>query len=375
MVVRLLHTADVHLGRHFPSLRNKGGEYRQQLLRTFERIVDLAVSENVSLLLIAGDLLDSNRVHGLTIGKLLSLLAKLQASGIRVCIIPGTHDAYGDDSVYRSLTLPQNVVLFTPEHRQQSFEDLGLTVYGMVAERGDWGKSPLQGLSLDQASKFHVGMAHCSVRRPGVVDSDAAILDADEIARSGLDYLALGHWHSFQDFSQGKTAACYSGSPEPLDIDQKGAGNVVMVTLYDKEKAEVRPIQVGTRKCESMPIDVSSLESPDGVRKAIEARADPNLFLDVTLTGLARMDCDLDCQEMENMLGGKFFHLRVTDRSHPQLEQARSQNYPEKTVAGRFLRIAEEKIATASTEADKALYEEALRLGFALLQGHSQVIE
>jgi hypothetical protein len=35
----------------------------------------------------------------------------------------------------------------------------------------------------------------------------------------------------------------------------------------------------------------------------------------------------------------------------------------------------EEKIAAASTQEVKSLCEEALRLGFALLQGRSQVIE
>ncbi len=196
-MVRLLHTADVHLGGQFPSLRSKAGEYRSQLVRTFEKIAELAASEKVALLLIAGDLFDTNRVYGLTIGRVLSTFRKLETSGIRVCIIPGTHDAYSENSLYRSLRFPQNVTVFTPEHSQQTYEDLDLTVYGMVAESESWGKSPLQGLSLVQKSKFHIGMAHCSIKRPGIIESEAMILDKDEIASSGLDYLALGHWHSF----------------------------------------------------------------------------------------------------------------------------------------------------------------------------------
>ena len=84
-MVQLLHTGDVHLGRQFPSLRSKAGEYRNQLVRTFEKIVDLADSEKVSLLLISGDLFDTNRVYGLTIGRVLSAFRKLEASGIRCC--------------------------------------------------------------------------------------------------------------------------------------------------------------------------------------------------------------------------------------------------------------------------------------------------
>jgi hypothetical protein len=51
------------------------------------------------------------------------------------------------------------------------------------------------------------------------------------------------------------------------------------------------------------------------------------------------------------------------------------QNFPEETVTGRFLRIIEKRIATASNEEDKLLYEEVLKVGFALLQGRSQIIE
>ena len=374
-MVRLLHTADAHLGRQFPSLGEKAGEYRHQLLRTFEKIVDLAVTERVSLLLISGDLFDTNRLYGLTIGRVLASFRKLETSGIRVCIIPGTHDTYSEDSLYRSLDLPQNVTLFTPEHSQQTFEDLDLTVYGMVSQSGSWGESPFKNLSLAQRSKFHIGMAHCSVKRPGMVDSDAMLLDTKEIADSGLDYLALGHWHSFQDFSQGATAACYSGSPEPVDIDQKGAGNVVWITLEEKGRVEFQPVRVGTKKCESVMVDVTPLDSIAGIARLVEARADPNLILEVTLSGLSRIDYDLDCREIEDMLREKFFHLRVVDKSSPKLEEVKSLNYPEKTVVGRFLRIMEEKIAAASTQEGKSLCEEALRLGFALLQGRSEVIE
>lgn len=374
-MVRLLHTADVHLGRQFPSLRNRAGEYRSQLLRTFEKIIDLAIAEKVSLLLIAGDLFDTNRVYGLTVGKVLSEFKKLERADVRVCIIPGSHDAYVEDSIYRSLRFPPNVSVFTPEHSEQTYKDLDITIYGMVSDSKSWRKSPLQGLSLTEKSKFHIGIAHCSIKLPGIIESEAMLLDKDKIASSGLDYLALGHWHSFRDFSLGTTMACYCGSPEPIDMDQKGSGNVVMVTLHEKNNVAIQPIRIGAKRCESITIDVSPFESSDTIAERIEARSDPNLILEVTLTGLSSMGYDLSCQEIENMLGGHFFNLRVLDRSHPKLEEAKSQNYPEKTVIGRFLRIIEEKIATASTQEDKSRYEETLRLGFALLQGRSQVIE
>ncbi|MBM3149586.1 MAG: hypothetical protein FJZ88_06130, partial [Chloroflexi bacterium] len=119
-MIKLLHTADIHLGREFPLLGEKGKEYRNQLVTTFDKIIDLAIKENVSLLLIAGDLFDTNRVHGIVVAKVLSAFRKLEERGVPICILPGTgtHDSYGEDSIYRFVRFPPNVVVFTPRQER-----------------------------------------------------------------------------------------------------------------------------------------------------------------------------------------------------------------------------------------------------------------
>ena len=83
-MVKILHTADVHLGRQFPSLRQRGKEYRKQLLQTFEHVLGLAIDEDVSLILIAGDLFDTNRVYGIVIDKVISGFGKLEERKARL---------------------------------------------------------------------------------------------------------------------------------------------------------------------------------------------------------------------------------------------------------------------------------------------------
>ncbi len=374
-MIKILHTADIHLGKEFSFLREKGREYRNQLLATFEKIVDLAISEDVSLLLIAGDLFDTNRVHGITIGKVLTAFKKLEGKGIRVCIIPGTHDIYNEDSIYRFVKFPQNVTVFTPEFDREVYKDLDLTVYGEVFDGRYVNESPIQQLSLSKDSKYHVGMAHCSIKIEGWIEKDALLLGRNDIANSGLDYLALGHWHSFQDFSQGNTKAFYCGAPEPVSMDQEGAGNVVMVTIHGKGNIAVAPIRVGTRQFAKLPIDIGSVKSMADIVPLVEARTDPNLILELTLEGLCGIDYDLNPRDIEDELGDSFFYLRVVDKSHPRLEEVSLENIPEETVEGKFIKIMQERIESAGNEEDRKLYREALKLGFACLQGRTQVIE
>jgi DNA repair protein SbcD/Mre11 len=372
---KLLHTGDIHLGRQFPALKVKANEYRSQLINTFEKIADLAAVEKVSLVLITGDLFDTNRVFGLPVNKTLSIFKKLELSNIRVCLIPGSHDDYSADSIYRCLSFPSNVTLLTPKHSQQTFSDLNLTICGMVPGTWPWEMSPFQGLPSIGESRFHVGMAHCLVDSPEQKPENQVVLETSEIANSGLDYLALGHQHFFQDCSQGNTPACYCGSPEPLDMDLRGTGQVVVVTLTEDNKAQFQAISIGTKKSDSVTIDVTNLDSIQSVIPMIQTRADPNLILKVFLVGTSHIDNFLNFQEIEELLGDYFFNIRIIDNSHPDLEAINLQNYPDKTMTGRYLRILQDKIAAATTAEDKSLYEATLKLGFALLQGNIKVRE
>ena len=374
-MIRILHTADVHLGRRFPSLRDRGREYRNQLLDTFERVLQLAVNENVSLVLIAGDLFDTNRVHGVTVGKVLSAFRKLEERSIRVCILPGGHDAFTEDSIYRFVHFPSNVTVLTTERTHVTFDDLDLTVYGRAFDDKLVGENPLRSLSLDRESGIHIGMAHCSIKRAGMIETDSMVLDRGEIASSGLDYLALGHWHSFQDHSQGSTVAYYCGSPEPIDMDQKGSGSVAMVNIHAKGDVKVDRVRVGTKVFDAMSIDIGVATSVEQIVSAIEAKADAHLVLRVTLEGLRSIDCDTNAEEIEDALCDRFFSLQVLDRSHPALREIESEDLPEETVVGKFVKIARERIAQADNKKDEALYREALGLGFALLHGKSEIIE
>ena len=373
-MIRILHTADVHLGHEFPSLRDKGPEYRRQLLATFEQIISLAIRQNVSLLLIAGDLFDTNAVMGTPVRTVLASFKKLEAAGIRACILPGTHDAYSEDSIYRFVDLPANVTVLTPQRVSHTYADLGLTVYGKASDGKLVGTSALQGLSLCADSRLHVGMAHCSLRMDGVTDREAMLVDKREIGASRLDYLALGHWHSFRDCSQGATTAFYCGSPEPIDMDQRGAGSVALVTIRDRGEVDVQQIRVGSRAFDQMTINLELVKSLEDIAQIISAKADPNLILEVTLKGIPHLEHALDPRELEEELGGRFFCLRLLDRASERLDDVRIEDYPQDTVAGGFIRAMEARMAKCSPD-EKDIYAEALRLGVALIQKGPQVIE
>ena len=59
-MLRLLHTADIHLGARHSDLGERAAAQRERQFAAFRRSVDVALEERVDLFLIAGDLFDSN---------------------------------------------------------------------------------------------------------------------------------------------------------------------------------------------------------------------------------------------------------------------------------------------------------------------------
>src|SRR5258707_120181 len=111
---RFVHAADVHLGSPLRSLALRdprlaefvGNASRQ----VFSRIVDLCLDEQVSALLLAGDLYDGEQTSMKTARFLAEQLRRLDAADIEVFIIRGNHDALS--KITKELVLPENVHLF-----------------------------------------------------------------------------------------------------------------------------------------------------------------------------------------------------------------------------------------------------------------------
>ena len=110
-MVKILHAADFHLDSAFGSLpEEKARQRRRESRETVERLVDFANEQGVELLLLAGDLFDSDRLYGET-GE--QLCRALRRFGGQTVIAPGNHDWYTARGAYARLPWPENVHLFT----------------------------------------------------------------------------------------------------------------------------------------------------------------------------------------------------------------------------------------------------------------------
>ncbi len=273
----LLHLADVHLGARHADMGAAAVRQRERQAAAFARAIDEGLTASVDAALICGDLFDSNAQPRRSVEQAVSELKRLTDRGIRVVIIPGTHDVYDSRSIYRAFDLARLaglptgsdlLTVLTPEMPELLLKDLDLIVYGRVFATKRAPRSPLDGFSVraDERASWKVGMIHGSRQIPGKVDRDDVLFTDDEIAASGLDYLALGHWHSYSSGRAGDTTWAYAGAPEPVAVDQDGAGDVCLVRLEDGASSSgsvhVEPIRVGRTVFRAESVDASAIVEP-----------------------------------------------------------------------------------------------------------------
>ena len=385
-MLRLLHTADVHLGARHADLGEQAAAQRERQFAAFKASVDLALAEHVDLFLVAGDLFDSNTQPRRSVERVAVELRRLAEATIRTVIVPGTHDVYDRASIYRANDLAamasvtadsELIVVLTPDHAEVDYPILDAIVYGRVFATKRAPESPLAGFQAVGADKrtWRIGMIHGSLLVAGKTEHDEVVFTTEEIAASGLDYLALGHWHSVQRGRAGGTVYAYSGAPEPVAVDQDRAGKVLLVT-FDVDKDGARTVvaeerQVGRTRFEKVDLDAAAIPSQAALIAGLRTRADADVVLDIRLTGVRPDELDLDTDEVEAALAPEFLKIRVRDASVPALTSGPIP--PEDTILGAFIRNTEARIAeleTAGRTDEAAEARDSLRLGRLLLSGH-----
>jgi DNA repair protein SbcD/Mre11 len=392
-MLRIIHTADVHLGARHDDLGEQASAQRERQFAAFAATVDLALAEKVDLVLIAGDLFDSNVQPRRSVERVAAQLKRLAGGKIRTVIVPGTHDAYDRSSIYRAYDLkalsgstPDDdwVTILTPDLPRIHLPACDVVIHGPVFATKRAPHSPL--LDLDVASHkatatWQVGVLHGSVAIPGKTERDDVVVTTEEIGASGLDYLALGHWHSARQGKAGGVSFAYSGAPEPVALNQDRAGRVLHVQLEDTgsgRKVTLTERPVGKTRFEKLELDAAGVTTQPALIDSLKRKGDPDLVLDARIVGVRPDELDLHPEEIETALAPSFLKVRVRDQSSPALTEGALPS-PD-TIAGAFIRdlearIAELEAAPASdagvdTAAEAAELRDALRLGRLLLDGH-----
>jgi len=382
-MLRIIHTSDIHLGAKFSSLGKKADAQRQALKDSFTKVVDHALASKTNLFLITGDLFDSNFPSPQSVSFVKAQFARLNEARIWTMILPGTHDCLSKGSVYvredLSHDLPYVYVFNDAEVFAKEIPDIDATIYAKPSAANKSTESPvafLASVAKNAKTRYKVAMAHGSVQIEGKSAPDDMPITLREIAESGVQYLALGHWHGAQDFSFGNTVAWYAGSPEVTYQEGKGGiGQGYALAVDVMETAKVKPLKISEKVVKEVDIDMQIYENVENVVYEIEKLADQNRLLLVNIFGFAESAVFVDPERIAQELADKFFSIKVKNTTALKLPEITALNYPEELVVGQFVRIMQKKLEGAQTPEERKMIEDAAQIGIAELEGKNVLSE
>lgn len=262
-MIRILHTADIHLDSPLRSLALRDPEL-QDRVRTASRtaltkIVDIALAEDVAALLIAGDLFDGAERSARTAAFLALQLERLRERGIRVFYIKGNHDA--ENPLTGELNLPDNVHVFDGRGGKVQLAD-GVWIHGVSFAGRYAPESLLPKFLAPVEGAVNIAMLHTSLTGADGHDPYAPCALGD-LTAAGFDYWALGHVHRRQVHSQSPLVVM-PGTPQGRDIGEPGPKSATLVTI--DETISIEEVPTSVVEFLQMKIDATGTESDDALR-------------------------------------------------------------------------------------------------------------
>lgn len=228
--MKLIHCADLHLGANMLSVlpKEKAAERMTERRNTFLRLVSSAKKQGVKGILISGDVFDSD-------------LPTLEDKSFFLSVVENTPEIVffvlrGNHDRTQTFTEKKFGNLKTFSDSFTSYEFFSVTIGGVEVKDG---KLNTQSISFERQGK-NILLLH------GQVGNEIPL---NELKGKNIDYLALGHIHSYQKNALDERGVwAYSGCLEGRGFDECGEKGYVLLDVEEKITATFVPFAARTIK-------------------------------------------------------------------------------------------------------------------------------
>ena len=321
--MKFIHCSDIHLDSKME--RNltaaQARERNAEVCATFARMAAFAAQQDVTAVLMAGDLFDTQRATAQTVGFVLDTIRNVP--NVDFLYLRGNHDV----SAFAGWDLPENFKTFGDGwtyHR-----------YGEVVIAGMELESAYDALNLPEDTVNIVTLHGQISTQPG-----EELIALPLLKRKNIDYLALGHIHSYQTGKlDDRGTWCYCGCLEGRGFDELGAKGFVLVNVENKNVSH-EFVPFARRTLEEVAVDITDLVTVSQILAAAEEACEgipAENLVKVTLTGTYSLETQKDLQFLKKMLEGRFWFLKIKDESRLKIEKESYEH--DLSLKGEFIRL------------------------------------
>lgn len=349
MTIRLMHTADNHIGLSFQTYPE---EIRQDLIaerfNALARLVHEANARQADFFVIAGDLFDVIQVSTANIRQCIEKLAQFQ--GVAVIVVPGNHDYYqgSETDLWRRFNQEaedQTNIHLLHEPTVQSYEVRNEVVHFFPCPcPTKTGSEPVIGWVQQAASEvtgLKIGVAHGNVTGLGIDDKNRYFNMHPEALRSaGLATWLLGHIHvPYPDTTQGQSSDYFmAGTHTPDSLKCRHTGSAWFIECEGDAVSSYEQVSAGKLAFVRVERELNNMTDIEALQSACDQLHADGTLLDLQLAGCLTSEEKGALKELLEQLQRRFFHFSCSNYSEDRLTaQEIADKYPEGTLAHRLL--------------------------------------
>lgn len=329
---RFIHAADLHLDSPFIGISGLDDDLRsfvqESTFRALERLVQLAIGEQVDFIVISGDVYDSSNISLRAQLRFLDSLNRLGREGIAVYVIHGNHDPL--DSTKLSMTLPSHVHVFGAEPAavtavRRSDQQEVAVIAGMSYPTSKVTDNIAIRYPTPSPGLYHIGLLHANVDGDPQHETYAPCTKR-ELVQAGFHYWALGHIHSRRTLQESPYIV-YPGNIQGRHVRETGPKGCYVVDVDGSFNTKLSFHELDSMRWSIVEAPIDACRDVDEWRRSLEsiltetvrANADRLSMIRVRITGRSPVHRQLE--------GGHVLDELLTDLRRREAAKGKACGY------------------------------------------------
>jgi DNA repair exonuclease SbcCD nuclease subunit len=374
--VKILASADYHLGMKFAGYPNVQEELAEARFLSLKRLVDRANRSECDLFLVAGDLFDRVSVSAKDIGRAVALLDGFH--GRLAAVLPGNHDFYSgnpgslwsrfseaagdrilllqDSRIYDLNHYDLNIHLFAGPCDSKHSKDSAISWLRDTEAPGEYPQA--------RQGTLRIGVAHGSIE--GVSPDTQGVyfpMTRRQLEEASVDLWIIGHTHRQlpSETDRAKVAPADSpavlipGTPEPDGFDCRHGGTAWMIEADENKQIRLESLSSGTYRFVREEHTLERLADLQRVVKHLHSGESDKTLLKLKLRGRLEAEQLSELRRQLAEVEKAYFYAQIDDSE--VLERISEQNVEAEFTEGSFpYRLLKQLIARKDFEALQTAY-------------------